>query len=248
MNKIKIAFFSLTDCQGCYFEFLDLQEELLRLLKKVEITHFKMIRQNNKPGPYHISFVQGGTSTKEEIENLKKIREQSAYLVAFGTCACWGGIPRIVNEVKRPEKIVYEKPIKQKSIPIEPIEKYVKVDYSLKGCPFEKTELIRIIKDFIMKKIPKEKEQCVCVECKLRENECLLENGIPCMGPISAAGCLALCPSIGVPCDNCRGPTKDVNVDIFVEILKKIGIKDDDIKMMLSRYAGDSEKFKRWLD
>jgi len=247
MNKISIAFFSFTDCQGCYFEFLNLERELLDLLNIFEIVNFKLIKQFNKRESYDIGFVEGAISTQEEIGRLKVIREKAKYLIALGTCACWGGVPKIANNIKRPERIVYKEPISQKSIKVEPISKYVKVNYNLRGCPFEKTELIRILKDFMVKKIPREKDMIVCVECKLRENECLLEKGIPCMGPVTYAGCHALCPSAGVPCDNCRGPSEDGNVEMFVNLLKKRKIKDEDIKRMLSRYAQGSEKIKDWL-
>ena len=247
MNKIKISFSSFTDCQGCYFEFLNLEKELLELLNVAEVLDFKMIKQFNDNGNCDIAFVEGAISTGEEIGRLKNIREKTKYLVALGTCACWGGVPKIVNNIRRPEKIIYKEPIKQKSIKVEPIEKYVKVNYNLRGCPFEKTELVRILKDFMMKKQPKEKNMSVCIECKLRENECLLEKNIPCMGPVSYAGCHALCPSAGTPCDNCRGPVEDGNVEVFVKLLKKIKIKDEDIKRMFGRYAKGSEKFAEWL-
>ena len=87
----------------------------------------------------------------------------------------------------------------------------------------------------------------VCIECKHRENECLFEKNIPCMGPVSYAGCHALCPSAGTPCDNCRGPVEDGNVEVFVKLLKKIKIKDEDIKRMFGKYAEGSEKFAEWL-
>jgi len=247
MNKISVAFFSFTDCQGCYFEFLNLERELLGLLNIFEIVNFKLIKQFNKRVNYDIGFVEGAISTQDEIKQLKTIREKTKYLVALGTCACWGGVPKIANNIKRPDRIVYKEPINQKSIKVESISKYVKVDYNLRGCPFEKTEIISLLKDFVMKKTPKEKNMVVCVECKLRENECLLENGIPCMGPVTYAGCHALCPSLGAPCDNCRGPSEDGNVEAFIELLKERKIKNEDIKRMLSRYAERSEKFKKLL-
>ena len=116
MNKIKISFSSFTDCQGCYFEFLNLEKELLELLNVAEVLDFKMIKQFNNNGNCDIAFVEGAISTGEEIGRLKNIREKTKYLVALGTCACWGGVPKIVNNIRRPEKIVYKEPIKQKSI------------------------------------------------------------------------------------------------------------------------------------
>lgn len=243
-EKLKIAFFSFTSCQGCYWEFLNLEEKLLDLLKVVEIVHFKLIKQENKEGPYDVVFVEGGISTKEELRELKEIRKNSLFLVALGTCACWGGVPLLKNFIRNPEKVVYPKEIRQKSIPVASIDKHVEVDYSLRGCPISKEELIDIVKDIALGKTPKEKNYCVCVECKERGIECQFDLGNICMGPITYAGCGAPCPEHGTPCDGCTGPLPDGNIGAEVQLFKQYKVDDKHIKRMLNRYAGASEKIK----
>jgi len=243
MKKPRIAFFGFTSCKGCFFEFLILEKKLLEMLKETDIVHFELVKEYNEEGPFDISFVDGAISTKEELEILKKIREDSRFVIALGTCACWGGIPAIKNTAKN-LKVAYPGPIPQKSIETNPIDKYVKVDYYLRGCPINKDEAFEVVKDILNGKIPREKDYCVCVECRLRETRCLFEDGIPCMGPVTYAGCGAPCPAIRASCDGCRGPLPDGNVGQEIKLLINYGIKKDDIKKMFSKYALSSEKFK----
>ena len=243
IKKPRIAFFGHTSCKGCFFEFLILEKNILELLKAVDIAHFELLKEYNEEGPFDITFMDGATSTEEEVVMLKKIRENSKFLIAFGTCACWGGIPSIKNYVKN-LRVAYPGPVKQKSIDAMPIDKYVKVDYYLRGCPINKEESLEVIKDLLDGKIPREKDYCVCVECKLRETRCLFEDGIVCLGPVTYAGCGAPCPAIRASCDGCRGPLPDGNVGQEIKLLRENGISNADIKRMFRKYAGSAEKFK----
>jgi coenzyme F420-reducing hydrogenase gamma subunit len=244
MKKLKIAFFGHTSCKGCFFEFLILGERILDMLKSTEITNFEMIKEYNEEGPFDITFMDGAISSEKEAKFLKKIRKKTKHLIALGSCACYGGIPSMSNFFRHPEKMVYPDPIDHRSIEVKPIDEYVKVDYYLRGCPMDKEELLRVVKDIVNGKIPREKDYCVCVECKLRENKCLLEEGIPCLGPITYAGCGAPCPTIRASCDGCRGPLPDGNIKEMIKLLKKTGLKKADIKRMFKKYAPTNKKFK----
>jgi len=244
MKKLRIAFFGFTSCKGCFFEFLILEKKILEMLKVAEIVHFQLIKEYNEQGPFDITFMDGAVSTEEELEKLKKIREDSRYLIALGTCACWGGIPSIKNYTENPEQVVYPEPIKYKSIEVTPIDKHVKVDYYLRGCPFNREELFEVVRSLSVGKIPREKNYCVCVECKERGTKCLFEDGIVCLGPVTYAGCGAPCPAFRASCDGCRGPLPDGNIGEEVELLRKHGVTDEDIKRMFRKYAGGAEKFK----
>jgi len=243
LKKPRIAFFGHTSCKGCFFEFLILEKRILEILKGADIVHFELIKEYNEEGPFDITFMDGATSTKEELEMLKKIREDSKFLIALGTCACWGGIPAIKNSAKN-LRVAYPGPVPQKSIETTPIDKHVKVDYYLRGCPINKDEAFEVIRDLLNGKIPREKDYCVCVECRMKGNRCLFEDGIVCMGPVTYAGCGAPCPSIRAACDGCRGPLPDGNVGQEIKLLLDHGISKEDIKRMFSKYASSSKKFE----
>jgi coenzyme F420-reducing hydrogenase gamma subunit len=135
--------------------------------------------------------------------------------------------------------------VRQKSIDAVSIDKYVKVDYYMRGCPINKEESLEVIKDLLNGKTPVEKDYCVCVECKMRETRCLFEDDIICFGPVTYAGCGAPCPSIRASCDGCRGPLPDGNVGQEIKLLTDHGITSTDIKRMFRKYAGSAEKFKK---
>ena len=243
IKKPRIAFFGFTSCKGCFFEFLLLERKLLELIKEAEIVHFQLIKEYNENGPFDISFVDGAISTEEELEMLKQIRADSKFIIALGTCACWGGIPAIKNLAKD-LSVAYPGPVPQKPIDTKSIDNYIKVDYYLRGCPINKEEAFEVVRDVLNGKIPKEKDYCVCVECKLRETKCLYEDNIVCMGPVTYAGCGAPCPAIRASCDGCRGPLPDGNVGQEIKLLIDHGVSNDDIKRMFNKYASSSEKLK----
>lgn len=242
----KIAFIGMTSCKGCFFEFLLLGRRLEKLFEKIEITNFRMLKEfNDREGEYDVTFLDGAVSTPEQAREVKEVRKRTEFLIAYGTCACWGGIPSMRNYVKGYRKEVYPGETKYKSTKtVDPVDKHVKVDYYMRGCPVNEEEALRVVADILAGKRPEEKDYSVCVECKKRGIRCLFKDGKVCYGPVTYAGCNAPCPASGTPCDGCRGPLPDGNLGAEVELLKEKGITKEDINMVFSRYAGGSEKLK----
>ncbi|MCK4336098.1 MAG: hypothetical protein KAW40_05250 [Candidatus Aenigmarchaeota archaeon] len=245
-KKPRIAFIGMTSCKGCFFEFLLIGRKLVNLFENIEIRNFWLLKEfNDEKGEYDITFMDGAVSTEREAEELRDVRGRTKFLIAFGTCACWGGIPSIRNYSKDYRKIVYPKETKHPpKDSVDPIDKHVKVDYYMRGCPINEEEALEVIKDLLVGKKPREKDYSVCVECKKRGTRCLLKEGIICYGPVTYAGCNAPCPAVGTPCDGCRGPLPDGNLGAEVDMLKEKGITMEEIKSVFTRYAGSSEKFK----
>ncbi len=241
--KTKVAFIGLTSCKGCFFEFLLIGKKLETILDNIEIVNFRMLKDFKKKGNYDITFMDGAVSTKNQIKILRDVRKRTKFLIAFGTCACSGGIPMIRNSVKNYRKTVYDKEVRRNSLDtVTPLNSHVKVDYYMRGCPINENEVIEVSMDLIAGKKPREKDYCVCVECKKNGTKCLFKEGKVCYGPVTYAGCNAPCPSVGTPCDGCRGPLPDGNRGAEIDLLKERGISEDDIKTVLSRYSGEVKK------
>ena len=244
MKKAKLGIVSFTSCQGCQWVFLDM--EFVEIMRHFEFADFPLLKEEKYKGMLDIVFVEGCITKKEQEKELARIRQRAKFLVAFGTCATFGGIPTIKNflDVKNETEEPFQNPAVLKQIAAMGIDSNVKVDYFLRGCPPEKEEIAQVLKNFLAGKKPKQTTFPVCVECMKKGNACLLQEGKPCMGPITHAGCDALCPSISIACYGCRGPLDDANVAAEVRLFKKHGIKIRDIKRYFRTFAGTSKVFK----
>ena len=86
------------------------------------------------------------------------------------------------------------------------------VDFELRGCPINKRQLLEVIAAFLAGRKPVTPAHSVCVECKLKGNVCVMvAHGTPCLGPVTHAGCGALCPSYDRGCYGCFGPMETPN-------------------------------------
>ncbi len=230
-KKLKIAIFDLTDCEGCELEFLNLREKLLDLLNRVEILNWRLIVDEEKWKDIDYAFVEGTPIKPDEIKLLKKIRENAKYVVALGTCACTGGIPALIDPAKREKvfKQIYPGRDPKNSQPAKPIAHYIKIDFAIGGCPVNSADIERFLASVLAGKMPVQKTYPVCLACKARQNKCLLLEGKPCMGPVTAAGCNAICPTFGFPCFGCLGPIEGANVKALYHRFKDIGMNEKEI-------------------
>lgn len=243
--KPKVAFFGMTSCKGCYFQFLILGERLKSLFEKIETSSFWMLKEINNGKDYDVVFLDGAVANDDNVREVKDIRKRAKYLIAFGTCACLGGIPQIRNSVKGYHEKVYGKPIKRMpSKNVIPVDELVKVDYKMTGCPINEEEALRVVSDLLIGKAPGEPDYPVCVECKKKKIRCLWKDGIPCMGPVTRGGCDAPCPESRTGCDGCRGPLPDANWAKEAELLAGHGISKEQIKIMFSKYSKNNGKGK----
>ncbi|GAA3030664.1 hypothetical protein GCM10020000_04270 [Streptomyces olivoverticillatus] len=61
-------------------------------------------------------------------------------------------------------------------------------------------------------------------------------RGIPCLGPVTHAGCGALCPAYGRGCYGCFGPSGSTNMPAMIPLLRSDGMSDDDILRLLHTF------------
>ena len=235
-SKPKIAFFDFTCCEGCQLTVLDALQDHVDLLEAVEIVQFREA-MSEKGEDYAIAFIEGSCSRPADETRLKKIREQAAFVVALGTCAHLGGINAIkhLHSLEDIREYVYgEQAEWYDTGDVRPISAVIPVDFAIPGCPIDRMEFVSCVKALLLGKKPPIPDYPVCVECKLRENACLFTKNQICMGPVTRAGCGAICLTFGQPCESCRGFVSNPNDASMLELIVRNGLTTEEI---LSRYT-----------
>lgn len=244
--KPKLAFFDFTGCEGCQLEAINFETELVELLELVDIVNFREA-MTEKGDDYEIAFIDGAISTESDISRIRKIREQAKIVVAMGACASLGGVNCLKNFRPMEEnlKIVYgECAGYYSTIPARPVSAVVPVEYELPGCPMNRYEFLKLAKALLLGKKFELPNYPVCVECKMAGNVCVFDKEGFCLGPVTRAGCSAICVTTGRHCWGCRGLVDDPNVDSEKEILEKHGLTVDDILNQFRIFNGYLEVSK----
>ncbi len=237
--KPKIAFFDFTSCEGCQLTVVDSLQTHLDLLDAVEIVQFREAI-SERGEDYTIALVEGSITRESDEARLKKIREQAAVLVALGACAHLGGINAIKNltpldEVRR---YVYGDQAEwYATYAARPLSAVVQVDAFIPGCPIDREEFIRVVTALLLGKRLPVPDYPMCVECKLKENVCLYDKGGVCAGPITRAGCGAICPTYGDGCEGCRGLIPNPNRDSMQTVLAEHGLTPQDIRARMTMFG-----------
>jgi sulfhydrogenase subunit delta len=239
-EKLKVGFYGITGCAGCLLSFIFNEDELLDLVKIIDLKAFPFIKEVNPDDDFDYVFVEGLVASKDDLETLKKLRKNSKFLISLGACACTGCVPayRHYTLKENYEHLLYKKIEALEDVNPTPVDSHVKVDYYIPGCPPSKTEIVGFIKKIVRGIEPRPYTSPVCVECRRNGNECLLEKGKPCLGPITAGGCNSVCINGGFECWGCRGPTQDMNLGLMIKILKEKGFDDKFIQDRMRTFAG----------
>ncbi len=239
----KVGIYGFTGCAGDQLMILNCEDQLVDLFGATEIRSFLMAKSDNHEGELDVAFVEGSISTDHQEKKLKDIRARSKVLIAIGTCACHGGPQAMMlgdGKWEERYKRVYgnAKITIAKANEAKPLDAVVKVDMYISGCPIDKTEFLTSVSKLVAGKHPYLYTFPVCNECKWKENPCLLYEGKFCGGPLTKAGCGAVCPSLGLPCVGCWGPTDDLNLTAEYQLLKEKGYDPDEIMKKLRKFGG----------
>jgi sulfhydrogenase subunit delta len=239
-ERPKLAVWKFASCDGCQLTLLDCEDELLTLAGQVDIAHFLEASSQVQPGPYDLSLVEGSITTQDDAERILRIREQSKVLVTIGACATSGGIQALRNfaDVDEFTSAVYASPqyIDTLATSTE-IAAHVPVDFELRGCPIDKHQLLELITAFLAGRQPDIPDTSVCTQCKRRGLTCVMvAYGTPCLGPVTHAGCGALCPAVGRGCYGCFGPMEGANLPALTKQLHECGMSTRAVDLVLSTF------------
>lgn len=240
MSQPTLAVWKFTSCDGCQLTLLDCEDELLALADAVHISHFLEATSVSEPGPYDVSIVEGSVSTPEEVTRIKRIRAQSGTLIVVGACATAGGIQALRNfgDLDEFRSLVYAQPQHIDALATStPISAHVPVDYELRGCPIDKRQLLEVLTAFLAGRKPDLPDTSVCTECKRAGITCVMvAHGTPCLGPVTHAGCGAICPAYRRGCFGCFGPMRDPNVPALIGQLRRCGMSEEDVHRVFTTF------------
>jgi len=244
-----LAVWKFASCDGCQLSLLDCEDELLGLADAVHIAHFTEMSRAHVDGPYDVSLVEGSITTPEDAQRIQQVRSASRRLVTIGACATAGGIQGLRNFASSGEyaSTVYARPEYIATLGTStPISGHVQVDLELHGCPIDRHQLLEVITAFLAGRRPRVPGHSVCQECKARGTVCVLvARGTPCLGPVTRAGCGALCPAVDRGCFGCFGPADTANTTSLARRLVGDGLAPVDASRLFRTFYADAPAFKR---
>ena len=247
-GKPKLAVWKFASCDGCQLSLLDLEDELLMLPERIEIAYFLEASRAVVEGPYDLSLVEGSVTTPGDAERIREVRRVSRRLVTIGACATAGGIQALRNfaDVAEFAAAVYPSPDYLSTLATStPIAANVPVDFELHGCPIDRYQLLEVISAFLADRRPSIPEYSVCVECKRRGNVCVMvAHGTACLGPVTHAGCGALCPSHDRGCYGCFGPMETPNAGSLSAWMRGRGAETPDLVRAYRSFNAGAPAFR----
>ena len=247
MGVPTLAVWKFASCDGCQLSLLDCEDELLAIAGQVSIAHFLEASRQIQPGPYDVSLVEGSITTADDVERVHRIREMSHTLVTIGACATAGGVQALRNfaDVAEFTSVVYAHPEYVSTLATStPIAAHVEVDFELHGCPIDRRQLLEVITALLVGRKPNIPAHSVCFECKQRGNVCVVvAHGTPCLGPVTHAGCGALCPAHQRGCYGCFGPMDTPNAGAQVGLLRATGMTEADVLRVFRTFNAAAPAF-----
>jgi coenzyme F420-reducing hydrogenase gamma subunit len=247
-HKPKLAVWKFASCDGCQLSLLDCEDELLAVAGSVDIAYFPEASRAMVQGPYDLSLVEGSITTPHDAARIRHVRRVSKHLVTIGACATAGGIQALRNfqDVREFIAIVYATPAYIQTLDTStPIADHVPVDFELRGCPINKHQLVEVLSAFLHGRKPNTPPHSVCVDCKRRGTVCVMvAHGTPCLGPVTHAGCGAICPVYQRGCYGCFGPQETPNTTSLSAWWGRLGVQDADIGRAFRSFNAYAEAFR----
>jgi len=267
----------LTGCGGCHVNLVDMHEKILQVISTIEIQRCPLLTDVKTYPKADIGLLTGAIRNDHDAQAAITMREVCDVIVAFGTCAVFGGIPGAGLAHSREEIVDYvfskSRTTQSGTIPdthvsplqkmVTPIDEIIEVDYYLPGCPPHAAFTFDALLALIEQRAPKMTGTTVCGRCdrvmkksevdRIKPNHegiptrqtCFFSQGYICLGSVTVDRCLAPCPTMGVACTGCAGPTiqicmephRDIRTEIAERMSRLTAIPYQDIVLFMERSA-----------
>jgi coenzyme F420-reducing hydrogenase gamma subunit len=249
-KKPRLGVFKFSSCDGCQLSLLDCEDELVAVAGAIDIAYFPEATRADDVGHYDVALVEGSVTTPHEAEMIKDIRARSSLLVTIGACATAGGIQALKNfaDVGEFTAMVYARPDYIKTLATStPMKDHVPVDFELRGCPINKYQLVELVSALLAGRRPVTPPHAICVECKLAGHVCVMvAHGTPCLGPVTHAGCNALCPGYDRGCFGCFGPKEQANAQSLGDwLVAQKGVDARRVQRLFSTFNANAPEFRK---
>jgi sulfhydrogenase subunit delta len=248
-RRPRLAVWKFSSCDGCQLSLLDCEDELLAIADRLEIAYFPEASRAAVKGPYDVSLVEGSITTARDERRIQAVRRASKFLITIGACATAGGIQALRNfkDVEQFRSVVYARPDYIETLRLStPIADHVKVDFELRGCPINKHQLLEVLGAYLSGRKPNTPPHSVCMECKRRGTVCVMvARGIPCLGPVTQAGCGAICPAYARGCYGCYGPKETPNTAALAAQWHALGVGEPELVRVFRTFNAYAEPFRR---
>ena len=243
--KLRIAYQRYTSCGGCQLTLLNCERELSLIEQYFDVAEFPLISStNDRDCSLDVALAEGSITSVEELQRLLTLRRRAKYLIAVGACALSAGVNALAQDREGLLADVYgATPLAMATFLPQPLARFVRVDGEIPGCPPEGSDYLRLLGALQQGGLPGEYAVPVCMECRLRENRCLLIEGKqPCLGPVTRGGCLARCPSYSAICEGCRGAVPEANSPEHFQLLLQTGLTSTEVLGRLERFLGRNDE------
>jgi len=228
--RARFGLYRLSSCGGCQWALFDEAEAVMELSRLVDIVHWRSLGPSAAEVPVDIALVEGSVSGPKAARWLQSLRARSGQLVSLGACATAGG-----PQALRPQDAALSWKAERCASPeyapeiewADSVAHHVRVDVEIDGCPVNSARVLRVVRDLLSGVAPRREWNSVCIECKRRLAVCVtVARGLPCLGPLTRAGCGALCPRQGRGCYGCFGRAETLNQAAMQVCLRQAGVED----------------------
>ncbi len=247
-RRPRLAVFKLASCDGCQLSLLDCEDELLTVAGAVDFANFLEASRAVIKGPYDLALVEGSITTAHDADRIQQVRKSSRFLVTIGACATAGGIQALRNFARIKDYVAAVYPTPEYVTTLEtstPVAQHVRVDFELRGCPINKAQLLEVLGAFLHGRRPNIPTYSVCLECKRRGEVCVMvAHGTPCLGPVTQAGCGAICPAFDRGCYGCFGPMETPNTTSLGRSWSGLGVPGPDLVRAFRSFNAGAAPFR----
>jgi F420-non-reducing hydrogenase small subunit len=179
-GKVRLNTEWLSVCGGCHVSIVDLHERILEILGAVELLHCPVLTDIKGHPPADVGIVCGAIRNAHDVSVAESMRAACGVIIAFGTCAVYGGVPgaalahtpeEILDRVYLSNPTTRTEQVPEKGVPmlekmVTPLDEVIDVDLYLPGCPPHAAFIYDALIALVQGRSPKAREETVCARCE----------------------------------------------------------------------------------